>query len=308
MIQENPDTSASRQRGSMVLIFLNPRAGTAATEAIRRGIDKALKGRTPYEIITLGSLPGSISDEIRKRIPEGTPGTVVAAGGDGTVNSVASALRARKEITMGIIPTGSGNGLARELKIPVNVGKALDLILTGTFTEVDCCYINGIPFFCTAGTGLDAHVGKLFMETRRRGFFAYLKITVREFLAYRPQSYSLDIDGKKFRVTASVITFANASQYGFNAVVSPAARLNDGKIEVTVIRPYGFFSAAALTFRLFRGTIHRSKLVDTYSGENIRLMRDHDDVIHFDGESVVAGKELHVRIEPKAVKIISRYQ
>ena len=288
------------------LIIINPKAGTKNLDKILKAIENHLSGKINYEILKLNSIEWTISSEIEKRLQENTIGIIIAVGGDGTVNSIASALISKTQI-LGIIPIGSGNGLARELRIPLKISKAFELILHGGYTEIDCCYINSIPFFCTAGIGFDAYVGKIFESSKKRGFFTYIKIVATEFLKYKPQNYRMEIDGKIINIKAFVITFANARQYGNNAIISPIAKLNDGIIEITVVKPFGFFGAITLTTRLFTKRIHNSRLVETYSGKKINIKREHDDVIHYDGESKLMGKELDITIEQKKVKIISLY-
>ncbi len=134
---------------------------------------------------------------------------IIAVGGDGTVNEVAAALR-DTESAMGIIPSGSGNGLARHLHIPLRLRKALKVVNAAKTICIDYGIANGHPFFCTLGTGFDAHVSDIFAHTKKRGFLKYVSIIAKEFITYRSQEYTLSIDGDKFDTDAMLVTIANS--------------------------------------------------------------------------------------------------
>ncbi|MDD5570362.1 MAG: diacylglycerol kinase family protein, partial [Bacteroidales bacterium] len=207
-------------------------------------------------------------------------------------------------ITLAIIPSGSGNGLARHLKIPLNADGALRLLLNGNVKSIDSCYINEHPFFCTSGIGFDAHVGNIFAGSAKRGFLGYLGIVVSEIFGYKPKFYELEIDGNKISVKAFLITFANADQYGNNAVIAPYADIQDGIIEVTVIKPFNVFNAIIMAIRLFAGNINKSCCVETYKAKNIKLVFAQSNIIHYDGEQEEITGNIEIKNQKQSLRVL----
>ncbi|MGL4909509.1 MAG: diacylglycerol/lipid kinase family protein, partial [Bacteroidales bacterium] len=207
---------------------------------------------------------------------------VVAVGGDGTVNEVASAL-VNTNVILGILPSGSGNGFARHLGIPFNVRQALMLIKEGVVQRVDYGVLNEKPFFCTAGVGFDALISDKFAQTNMRGFLAYGHHIVREFLTYKPQRYKLTIDGKTFSRKAFLITFANAAQWGYNAYIAPEASMTDGMLDVVVLSKVPFWGAPNIGLQLFVKRINRLQFVEVFKCSQITVERQKEDSVHLDG-------------------------
>ncbi len=288
-----------------ILFIINPKAGTRGIRIIEIKIKEILKENINHDILYLGDSKDESKIEISKKLNNGKFNTVVAVGGDGTVNSVASLLIG-SEFVLGILPIGSGNGLAREMRIPMDIKNSIINSCSDNYTEIDCCYINEIPFFCTAGIGFDAHVGKLFANSKKRGLLTYARITMKEFKKYKAENYLLSIDGIEKKFYAFQISFANASQYGNNAVIAPNADIRDGIIEITVLKPFGFWDAFGLIYRLFNRTIHKSRFVETFSGRKIKVLRENEGVIHYDGESEIMGRELFIEIKEKKLKIATK--
>lgn len=229
---------------------------------------------------------------------------VVAIGGDGTLNEVGSVLRGTN-IAMGIVPIGSGNGLARHLKISLVPKKAIECIRKGTITEIDTCTINEIPFFCTAGVGFDAHVANGFSQQKSRGFFTYIVTSIKTFFSYKSIDYQIDTIDSSFKKNAFAITFANASQYGNNAVVAPESKIDDGLIDTVILKPFSIFSSVFLAIRLFTNSFSKSKFVETIKGQSFKIKVNSPCVIHFDGEpKILNTSELIIKIEEKKLKII----
>src|SRR5208283_3527302 len=158
--------------------------------------------------------------ELTKQLVDMNYGRIVAVGGDGTVNEVAKALVDTPTV-LGIIPSGSGNGLARFLKIPMRIEDSVYLQNVGKILSIDYGRINNEPFFCTCGVGFDAHIGNKFAKSANRGFFSYVKETYHAYFHYKPLKYTIKIDGEKIKTRAFLITVANAGQYGNDAYISP---------------------------------------------------------------------------------------
>ena len=285
-----------------IWFIINPVAGTGQKRKLQDEILKHIDliKYEPGFLIT--GKKGEASSFVKKRIKEGDR-IFIAVGGDGTVNEIAKVL-VKTDCLMGIIPTGSGNGLARHLKLPVNVGGSVKIINKGNFIRMDYGLLNNKPFFCTCGVGFDAHVGHLFAESHTRGFFSYIKSTLKEFYRYKPKKYKLiNKKGKPIKRRAFLVTFANASQYGNNAYIAPNADVSDGLLDVCIMRPFPFLSAIPLSVRLFRRTIHQSDLLETFRTKEITLVRKKKGEVHFDGEPHMMGKKLKVKVVPAALNV-----
>ncbi|MDR3227342.1 MAG: diacylglycerol kinase family lipid kinase [Prevotellaceae bacterium] len=229
---------------------------------------------------------------------------VVAVGGDGTINEIACALIHTKT-ALAIIPCGSGNGLARELHIPLKANKALQLLTEAKISDIDVCYFNEHPYFCTAGVGFDAAVSKVFAESGKRGFFSYLISGLNAYIKMKPVRCKLTIGDETISAKAFDITFANAKQFGNNAYISPLADLRDGIIDVVLIRSFPWFSCPIMGMRLFMKNIHKSKYVKIYKCKHAVLEVSENDCAHYDGESVPAKTRIEIKIEPLALKVVS---
>lgn len=192
---------------------------------------------------------------------------VVAIGGDGTINEIARSL-VHTNTALGIIPCGSGNGLARHLQIPMDVKKAIDIINGGNIDVIDYGKINSQPFFCTCGVGFDAFVSLKFAQAGKRGPLTYIEKTLVESLKYRPETYELEVDGSSLRYKAFLIACGNASQYGNNAYITPQASMDDGLLDVTIIEPFNMFEAPSMAFQLFNKTIDQNSRIKHSSAAN----------------------------------------
>ncbi|MFM2019277.1 MAG: hypothetical protein RL007_2933 [Bacteroidota bacterium] len=243
----------------------------------------------------------SIFDEVLK----GKYDIAVAVGGDGTVSQLANAL-AGTDTALGILPFGSGNGLARHLGVPMNYEQAMTHLETGDIVAIDKGEMNGMSFFCTAGTGFDARIGKLFAESTTRGFWTYAKLTISEFRAYRGEEYNLVIDGKTYSRNAFLITIANAGQYGNDAWIAPQANACDGLFHVVIMKPFRWWNLLSLAIRLFRKSIHQSPFIETITGKSVTIHRKKAGAAHYDGEPAAMDAELKINLTPRALKVVAR--
>lgn len=231
--------------------------------------------------------------------------TVVAVGGDGTVNEVASALVLLK-LPLGIIPIGSGNGLARHLKIPLSLSKAIHVINKKYVEHIDAGKVNETWFFCTCGVGFDAKIGFKFSKINERGLIGYIKTIIQEFNKYNIKKYRFTIDSKKYKRKAFLITIANASQYGNNAFIAPAASTDDGLFDICIVKPFPRWKVPFLALRLMSGSINQSPYYEFISGTSIRFKKPKKKyIIHYDGEPVKFKKEkIQIDIIPKILPVI----
>lgn len=284
-----------------VLFIVNPISGGG----IKRGLTKSLSQKlSPVQFLPLVEYtkgPGDASIIARKAVSEGVR-WIVAVGGDGTVNEVAREL-VNTPAALGIVPRGSGNGMARHLGIPINIGKAIGVINHGRIALVDYGVLNDIPFFCTAGIGFDAHVGDKFSRIGGRGFTNYLKTTILEYLTYKPTLYKIWVNNQYIEKEAFSITIANASQWGNNAFIAPEADMQDGLLNVTVISPFPMYFAPSIGLKLFSKRIASCRYVESFKVREISIERPTSDCVHFDGEPSILGEKLTANICPQALKV-----
>ncbi len=229
---------------------------------------------------------------------------IIAVGGDGTVNEIASAV-AGTDTILGVLPFGSGNGLARFLGLPMDTAKAIQALNEQRVATIDGAKLNRQWFFNMAGMGFDAHIAEVFSHDKTRGFAAYIKSSLREVLNYKPDIYQIEIDGVSYERKAFMLSFANSSQYGNNAHVSPAASVQDGLLDVCIIKPFPLYLFPALGLRMFLKTADKSRFVEIIKGKNVIIKRSGDGPVHLDGEPQIMGDSAEISIIPSALKIIA---
>jgi len=196
---------------------------------------------------------------------------IIAVGGDGTINEIASALEGTDKI-MGIIPCGSGNGLARSLKLPLKHGQAVARLNRLHTTRIDSGAFNDRKFFNMAGIGFDAHISKRFAEDVTRGLRGYVRTTFNEISRYRSQLYRIESDGQVYEREAFMISIANSSQFGNNAHVSPFASVSDGLLDVCIIKPFPLYHFPVMGYHMFSKTAHKSNFVEIIKVKDMKLI------------------------------------
>lgn len=247
--------------------------------------------------------PGHASELAAKAVKEGYD-LVIAAGGDGTVNEVANTLSGTG-VPLGIIPLGSGNGLARSLGIPQDVGEAIKIIEADHVASCDRGLVNGLPFYCTFGVGFDAAVSEKFATMKRRGRVTYVRSVLREFLNYKSQPYAISIGGKVITERAFLIAVCNASQYGNNAYIAPQANLSDGLLDLIVIHDGSPLSAVKVGVDLLTGFLDRNTRIETFRISAATITRLHPGPAHLDGEPMALGTNLEIGCDPSALKVFA---
>jgi diacylglycerol kinase (ATP) len=286
-----------------ILYIINPISGTRHKEHLP-GLIKELTDEKFFDAeIVITKYKGEATEMVRQKLIENYR-YFVAVGGDGTVNEIAKTLINTQAI-MGIIPVGSGNGLARHLKIPLHPRKAIQIINKLKYQAIDYGLINNLPFFCTCGVGFDALIGEKFGQSKGRGFTNYVKMTIQEYFKYKPEMYKITIDNERMsNHRAFLITFANASQYGNDAFISPNANICDGKLDICVLSPFRIFSAPGIGLRLFSKNIHKSSHMYTDRAGTILLERETEGVVHYDGEPCKMGKRIEISLINKGLNVI----
>jgi YegS/Rv2252/BmrU family lipid kinase len=228
---------------------------------------------------------------------------IVASGGDGTVNEVACAL-VNTGIPMGILPAGSGNGLARCLGISMNYALSLRTIIRGNTRLMDVASVNGRWFTSIAGIGFDAHVAQRFAESSIRGMISYMQIILNEFRAYKPATYSLTIDGENYDKQALMIVFANSNQFGFNTRIAPDARVDDGYLDICVIRKMPATQLLNVGYHTMRGTLGKTGYAEYFRGKEIKINNVHNPLMNIDGEPKIINSPVNISINPLSLRVI----
>lgn len=229
---------------------------------------------------------------------------VVIVGGDGSINETADALIGTNT-PLGIIPMGSGNGLARFLKIPLSINKALDVIQTFHTTRIDTMTANNKSFVNVAGIGFDAHISHKFAQIPGRGLKNYAKLVAREFKHFRPQPLEIIADGHHYTKELFLLSVANSSQFGNNAHIAPGASVHDGLMDVVFLRKFPLVHAPALAAALFAKKINQSKYFESLQAKELIIRSTAAEVKgHVDGEPITLAKETRFRINPLSLNII----
>ena len=284
------------------VFIINLISGTSDKAAIPGLIDQYLdKTQFEYEI-AVTQYAGHASEIAAKAKDDGVD-VVVAIGGDGTVNEVARAI-VHSSTALGIIPCGSGNGLARHLLLPLNVRKAIEVINRCEIRQLDYGIINDYPFFCTCGMGFDAFVSMKFAEAGKRGPITYVENVLREGLKYKPETYTIEDESGTLQYKAFLISCANASQYGNNAYIAPQASMSDGLMDVIIMEPFDVFEAPQISIEMFSKTLDKNSKIKTFRTRHLHIHRDKPGVIHYDGDPVMTGADIDIELKPKGINII----
>jgi YegS/Rv2252/BmrU family lipid kinase len=226
---------------------------------------------------------------------------VVAVGGDGTVNEVAKGLL-NSSVPMGIIPRGSGNGLARHLGIPMKITEALDSLFNSRVISMDTCTFNGHLSINVSGIGFDGHIANLFGELKNRGLAGYVKLALSEFIRFKPLNASLIADGKHYQRNVFIIAIANSSQYGNNAKIAPGASVCDQYMNITLLKKVPAYRLDFI-YALFRGNISNSRYCETLQASTLTISVQQPVAYHIDGEPSGVADTFNIVLNPACLKI-----
>jgi diacylglycerol kinase (ATP) len=287
-----------------VRAILNPRAGVdagRALETLRRG-----RPAWPDLTVRLTEGPRNARELAREAVAEGTD-LLLVAGGDGTVNEAAQGLIG-SETMLGVVPVGSGNGLARSLGIPLRLGQALRALETGVPRRMDVGLVNGEPFLNMAGAGFDAAVGRAFQRNGnhggRRGVMTYLRLGLAGAFSYPPVHVILEAGGERIETRILVVAFANGAQYGAGAVIAPRARLDDGLLEVVLLEEASPLEIVLNAPRLFLGSIEGFSRYRRVTAPSAILTAAAPIEHHRDGEPEPGTGRLEVGLLPRALRVL----
>lgn len=285
-----------------ILFVVNPISGTKGKLPLEDLIPKVLNGDKYDYSIYYTSSKGDAIQKSKSASEEGVH-IIVAVGGDGTINEVAQGILG-SDTVLGVLPKGSGNGFANYLNIPQNPTLALERINDGEIRTIDVGLLNKKLFLSVAGFGFDARVSNEFDNFGSRGLLGYIIIAFREYFNFKPSTYTLNIDGKtKIERSAFLVTAANSSQFGNNAVIAPKATMEDGLLDLVIVRPLKFWSALELTYRLFSGTMDRFSHAETIKAKHISITHE-DKTAQVDGEPLGVENRSDIEIVPKALSVL----
>ena len=287
-----------------LLFLVNPVSGvnqekkSSLSEQVAEVLDASL---FDWEV-AVSETPGQLF-ELSRAAAENGIDVVIAVGGDGTVNQIARGIFGSKTI-LGLVPAGSGNGLAHHLGIPTDVAKSLALISKMKVKDMDTAQMNDRLFVSIAGIGFDALVARKFARTERRGFLSYLKIVTSEYANYRPRKYKMIIDGKPVERQALFVSFANTNQFGYNTIIAPDAKIDDGLLDVCIVKKVPLTQAPQVVGLLLAKKIGTSGYVEIIKAREVKLKRNKKRAVNIDGEPVKLDKDLTIKVNPLSIKVI----
>lgn len=283
--------------------IVNPVAGPRDNLKYWRSLSKVLLERGIGFKAKITKKQGHATEWAVRRVEKGNDAMIVSVGGDGTFNEVASVL-VNTPLQMAHIPRGSGNGLARMLKIPSRPQEIATYLEKGSVKSIDSGKLNDHFFFCTAGFGFDALIAHHFSQSKSRGLKSYVFYVLKTFFEYRGVEASFQLDSEDFSGRFFTVTFANANQYGNNAFIAPGADLQDGLLDVTLIRPFPKIATPLVVAALFTRQIHRFPFVETRKVKAAHIQKVSELFFHIDGDAIQPGLPVKISVLPAALQLL----
>ena len=279
-----------------IRFIINPISGNGKHTKIKALIKKHIRNYEIFYTKKKGDASKFSQDAVEKKID-----AVIAVGGDGTVNECLEYLK-HTDTALGVIPCGSGNGFAFHIGMKKNYEKAIKQLNNAEAILVDTCSVNGIPFINVSGIGFDAHIAKLFSKTNSRGLKSYVKLIIQE-LQYKPNVYKIKYDNINRTVEAYLIAFANASQYGNDAKISPTASIIDGKIDFVIVKKFPKWKFLYFLALMAIGKIHLFKYVEIIQSSNMKIICKSSS-LNIDGEYYKEKSPITVSLLKGSIKIL----
>lgn len=288
-------------------LIINPISGTQSKEGLAESVSNLLVPEG-WEIETCYTRCHGDATRLAAEAAALGYDAVLAAGGDGTVNETAAALCGTKT-ALGLLPCGSGNGLARHLNIPIDIPEALKILATEKPRAIDYATVDAadgaVKFFCTFGVGFDAEVSAAFARQPKRGKLTYLKSTIQTYASFEPEEYIITANGIVVSEQALLVAVCNASQYGNNAYIAPGAKIDDGLLDVTVIHAGSPLSTALVGFDLLVGNLGKNMQINTFRTASLSIRRKSPGVAHVDGEPIELPEVINIECHPSAVRVFA---
>jgi len=289
-------------RPRRIVFIVNPKAGTNLQKHIRDCVDNHLNHKKFEYGIWLTEQEGHAAELAKKAVDEGYE-IVVAVGGDGSINEVASAM-VGSEAILGIIPAGSGNGLAMHLGYGRDIDEAIKKLNTAEVQTIDCGIMNGRPFINIAGVGFDGLVSNLMKGSHWRGFLPYFLKSVEAGLSYTARECRIELDDKVLELKCFAISIANGPMYGYNFQIAPDARLDDGLFKVVILKDAPRWQYFAALPSMLNNKIYDADFVEHYAARRVNISAKGENYVHLDGEGMVVKDELIFEIKPASLKVL----
>lgn len=285
-----------------IAFIVNPKSGPKTKNRISKLIRELLDKDRFSPTVVVTEYAGHATQLAQQFALEGYY-AVIAVGGDGTVNEVASGLRGT-DTALGVVPNGSGNGFARHLDISTRMNRAVEMLNYSEVIKVDYCTVNDYPFFSTFGVGFDAIVAQDFSSTSR-GLKGYIESILKDIFQYKPEQYHLQGEGIDLITSAFLINFANASQWGYDACIAPKASIQDGWMDIAIVSEFPLIKAPELAWQLFTKSIDENHYMHTIRAKEITLVRENESSpVHIDGTPTQMAKDLHIKIVEEGLKVL----
>ena len=284
------------------LFIVNPVSGKKSKKGLENLIETYVDNANIHYEINYTDFPAHADKIVQEKINDFD--VFVAVGGDGTINEIARSLSTESS-PLGIIPMGSGNGLARHLKIPLNTKKALVSLNKSIPKALDTASINNHFFMSIAGVGFDSLIASSFAKAKRRGFLSYAELTIKEFFKYKEQNYILNLDGEKLERKAFMISFANSNQFGYNVKISPNADLEDALLDVCIVRKPTVINIPKMLWQLWNGKAYQSKYIEIIKAKNIKVYQKDQEYANVDGESIKVGHDISIAIHAGNLTVLT---
>jgi YegS/Rv2252/BmrU family lipid kinase len=285
-----------------ITVIINPVSGTTSKKRIPELVNQYIPSDEFEKQFFFTKYQGH-AFELANQAVKNNVNYVIAVGGDGTVNEIARALVESSSV-LGIVPMGSGNGLARDLLIPMDIRKALEVIRESNRRTIDYCKANDRIFFCTCGVGFDALVSERFAKRKRRGPFAYIRSVITEYLRFTPDTYEIIFENEVLIKKAFLVTCANASQYGNNAYIAPQADMNDGMMDVAILSPFSPLDIGHILVQMFTKQMTKNNKTQYYRSKKLTLRREKPGIVHIDGEPVLMEEIISLKAFHNGLHVI----
>ena len=287
-----------------IIFIVNPISGHHNKNSFPNIVEKHIdKNKFEYKVVF--SEYANHASELTMKAIEDEYDFIAAVGGDGTINEVAKCLIGKRQVLV-IVPFGSGNGLARHLGLPFKMERLItEVVNKGTVYKIDTATMNGIPFISIAGVGFDAVIADYFAKDENRGFITYAKLITEKYPNFKPKNYTLILDdNERIECKPFFVTFANSSQFGYNAEISPKASVQDGLLDVCIFKKPNILEIPIVATYFLAKQIDKSNFIDIHKAKKINLIRDDNEVANIDGEPVPMDNDILVEINPLSLNIL----
>jgi len=286
-----------------IKIIINPKSGLPKSlKLLERWIHEILTGANiPFDI-SYTQKPGEATELAKESVLQ-KYSIVAAVGGDGTINEAASGL-VNSDTALAIIPAGSGNGMAHNLKIPANKKEALKLLIEPTVVKLDVGQINDHYFFNVTGFGMDSEISNNYERFGIRGPLSYFYVGTSTFFKFKSKPVTIKFDNQEIKSSPMVVTVANSPEYGVGAIIAPSAVPNDGWLDLVILDPLSVWKAIRHVYRLFNGKIASLKEYHHYRVKTVEIFREEPGNIEIDGNPHLEDKNLKIKILPRRINVV----